>query len=536
MNTQLLRGITIPNPKSTIAELPEKLEHYTNLKSWIPPMKDLLKINEISGVIFDIGETIQKLDISGNNCILTLKNPKNQTRTVNSYMKITHLYDPIHYLQGEEKDETLHDVWNQGYVETVATYALGRLRSEDISPHFNFYYGAYSAIAEKYNYNITDEVESYRMYRWFWDIIESSKASIDVLGNNQEMVEELKKVILVKPDYCLEKKNESSSVIEELSSIGSHKEECELESLDSVTLHTHCSTESSKRSDYSDQDDDDNYTNDDDCLVYMTLSNFPVMMIFTEKNVATMDDLLENYTEVGAEVGTESWEQRWSAWIFQVIAALSVAQTIFGFIHNDLHTNNIVWSETKEKYLYYKTNNKQYFRVPTYGKIFRIIDYGRAIFHINDNFYVSSDFKQGNDAATQYNFPPLSEDPDAPIVYPNPSFDLARLGISLLESLFPIKPEEKKDGLLLSSEEGRIVKETHSPLYNLIWTWLIDSEGKNILWDSDDTERFPDFNLYVHISEHCKNSIPKEQLYKKPFKMFAVEFIPKDAKLYSLFV
>jgi hypothetical protein len=368
------------------------------------------------------------------------------------------------------------------------------------------------------------------MYRWFWDIIESSKASLDILGSNQETVEELRKVILLKPDYCLEKKDESSSVIEELSSIGSCKEECELESLDSVTLNTiEESTDISTN-------DEISYTDEDDCIVYMTLPHFPVMMIFTEKNVATMDDLLEDYTEVGAELDTEGWEQRWSAWIFQVIAALCVAQNIFGFIHNDLHTNNIVWSETKEKYLYYSTNNKQHFRVPTYGKIFRIIDYGRAIFHINDNLYISSDFKEGNDAATQYNFPPLSEDPDVPIVYPNPSFDLARLAISLLESLFPTKPEEKKDGILLSSEEGRIVKETCSPLYNLIWSWLIDTQGKNILWDSDNEERFPDFNLYVHIAEHCKNSIPKEQLYKKPFKMFAVEFIPKAAKPYPLYV
>ena len=527
MDTLLLRGITIPAPKYTISTKILPLEHYTNLKTWIPPMKDLLNINEISGVIFDINDTIHRFDISGNTCKITLDG----NRVVESYMKITHLLDPIHYLQGqttEEKEASLSDTWNQGYVETVATYALGRLRSENISPHFNYYYASYSATAEKYSYNITDEVESYRMYRWFWDIIESDKATLDILGDNPEIVDELRKAIFVKPDYCLETKDDTS--VEELQSIASRKENCELESLDSATIQTE-STELTESTEELNEE-----LSEDECLVYITLPNFPVMMIFTEKNVATMDDLLEDYEGVGADIGTDGWEERWSAWIFQVIAALCVAQKIFGFIHNDLHTNNIVWSETKEKYLYYTTNNKQYFRVPTYGKIFRIIDYGRAIFHINNNLYVSSDFKEGNDAATQYNFPPLSEDSTEKLVYPNPSFDLARLAISICESLYPIKPDEKKDGLIISSEEGRIVKETTSPLYNLIWSWLIDTEGKNILWDEDDDERFPDFNLYVHISAYCKNSVPSEQIYKKPFRTFAVDFIPKTAKAYSLFV
>ena len=532
MDTQLLRGIRIPNPRFIISELPEKLEklhNYTKLKSWIPPMNELFNIEENDSVVFDTGETVCSLDISGNDCTITLKNSNNCRRSVQSYMKITHLLDPINYLRDSTDTSILSDKWNQGYVETVATYALGRLRSENISPHFNYYYASYSAIAGTYSYNITDEVESYRMYRWFWDVIESNSATLDVLGDNVETVEELKRVILIKPDYCLETKDETSSVIEELASITSAKEACELESLDSATVST-ASIES-----VSEDSSNESYDDDDECAVYLTVSNFPVMMIFTEKNRDTMDDLLEDYTEVGAVVGTSEWEQRWSAWIFQVIAALCVAQKIFGFIHNDLHTNNIVWSETEEKYLYYTTNNKQCFRVPTYGKIFRIIDFGRAIFHINDHLYVSSDFKEGNDAATQYNFPPLSSDSDSPIVYPNPSFDLARLSVSLLESLYPIKPDAKEDGIVLSFEEGRIVQETKSPLYNLLWSWLIDSEGKNILWDSDDSELFPDFNLYVHIATHCKNSVPYKQISAEAFKMFSVEHIPAKVVPYSLF-
>jgi hypothetical protein len=176
--------------------------------------------------------------------------------------------------------------------------------------------------------------------------------------------------------------------------------------------------------------------------------------------------------------------------------------------------------------------------VPTYGKIFKIIDFGRAIFSINDNLFVSDDFKDGNDAATQYNFPELLLDPDEEIVYPNPSFDLVRLAISYFESLFPETPKEKVNGTYISNEPHRVVKETESDLYNLIWSWLIDKEGKNILYDDDGDERFPDFSLYSHISSSCNNGVPKDQIYKKPFTKFIINSssVPKNTKLYNLFI
>ena len=42
-------------------------------------------------------------------------------------------------------------------------------------------------------------------------------------------------------------------------------------------------------------------------------------------------------------------------------------QKVFDFVHNDLHTNNVMYINTNKKYLCYKYNNN-YYRVPTYGK------------------------------------------------------------------------------------------------------------------------------------------------------------------------
>jgi hypothetical protein len=245
------------------------------------------------------------------------------------------------------------------------------------------------------------------------------------------------------------------------------------------------------------------------------------MLIAVEENRGTMDDLLGNEAEVGVSIGTEEWEERWSAWIFQVIAALSVAQTLLGLTHNDLHTNNIVWTETEEKYLWYRSRAGAVFRVPTFGKLFRLIDFGRAIFTINGRQFISDDFRNGNDAEGQYYFKPLNQrcKPDEAIP-PNPSFDLSRLAVSMLEGIFPEAPKEKEGGAVLSSEEDMEVRETVSPLYNTIWRWLVDDDGHNILVEPDGEERFPDFGLYKHIAAKVHSAIPAQQFSKAAFDRF----------------
>ena len=538
----ILRGVDIPKPTYTIGDLPTHLKglpYYSNLKTYIPPMKTLFSLEDISNqeVWLNNEYKITNVNIVNeeerNNCKIQVLY-KTDIKQINAYLKVTHLIDPIVYVKksvgnydyttDEEMKKKINDPWNQAYVETIASYCLGKLREENVSPHFNLYYGAFRSIAKKYSYNIADEIESYRMYKWFWNGIEKQIMKIHVDIEDEDERRELYDEIMKKPDYPLEEDNDEIEVLK-----CDPIETAELHSLDSISIETRETIEHSEEEEDEEEEDDDEETK-----VYLNLSDFPVMMIFTEKNTSTMDDLLEDYMEVGAEPGEKLWEEKWTAWIFQVIAALCVAQTIFGFTHNDLHSSNIVWSSTDKPHLYYKSKNK-FFKVPTYGKIFKIIDFGRSIFSINDSLFVSDDFRDENDAATQYTFPPLINDSDREIVLPNPSFDLTRLSISIFETLFPEKPDDRKTGIL-SEEEGRVVRETKSDLYNLLWTWLIDSDGNNILWDDEDDERFPDFELYVHIAAKCKNAIPKEQITKKAFQQFDVIAVPKNATVYSLFV
>ena len=108
--------------------------------------------------------------------------------------------------------------------------------------------------------------------------------------------------------------------------------------------------------------------------------------------------------------------------------------------------------------------------------------------------------------------------------------------MSLFEALFDEIPDDKDGGCILSQEDSRVQRETVSPLFNSLWSWLIDEEGKNIVWDESMNEKYPGFDLYRVIAQKVKNAIPREQLDKEPFKKFQfTESVPDTVKVYPLF-
>jgi hypothetical protein len=148
----------------------------------------------------------------------------------------------------------------------------------------------------------------------------------------------------------------------------------------------------------------------------------------------------------------------------------------------------------------------------------------------------SDDFMPGNDAATQYNFGPFKHE-DKPEVYPNASFDLSRLAVSLFEGIFPEQPTMRPDGAILSREPGLEIRETQSELYNLLWSWMVTRSGENILINADGDEKYPSFDLYTTIAAEIDSARPRDQVKKKIFKDYIMKKakVPKDQKVYSLF-
>lgn len=231
---------------------------------------------------------------------------------------------------------------------------------------------------------------------------------------------------------------------------------------------------------------------------FLEMENCPIQMIFMEKLDGTIDKLCNNIFN----------ETEWFSYIFQLCFGLSYVQKKFKFFHNDLHTNNVMYKNTDIEYLYYNINNK-YYRIKTFNKIIKIIDFGRSIFTVDNINFFSDVFSFEGEAYGQYTYP--YKDFSKKNVPPNPSFDLCYFAITLLEDMKFI--EDGKD----------------TELYELLKLWVTDKYNK-------DMRRYEDFDLYKIIARRAINSIPQEQFSNKFFKNFEIKKnkIPKNTIIYKL--
>jgi hypothetical protein len=499
-----------------------KLPGYTNISSLTPIVEKFLgAMPDSEGQIASDNLFIRVTDFNGSgDCKVDTVSKKKCA----SFCKVTHLLDPIRTIQKFYSDPVkgdrrrgakLNNPMNQAYIDSLANYLLGQLRERNVSPHFCLFYGGYKGVAEKYRYNITGEYESYRRYRLFWERRRQGLFSVHYEDDESEV--ETPNSSMRSTAFHYSTPRSQGSAEEEDEVIGMDLVETgglieELESVHSFVSAPSGSSGSGSESYESEEDEPE---------VFIELKDFPVMLIFQEKMEGVLDDMLEDDgTVVGAPRDSKEWENRWIAWTFQVIAALCAAQGVLGFTHNDLHTNNIVWKATEDEWLYYVTRDGSTWKVPTYGKILCLIDFGRAIFRLGETWYYSDDYECGGDAEGQYRFGPLAKG-EKPL-YPNPSFDLCRYAVSVIDVLYPDQPAELLEGGVISNEGTWTVKETESPFWNLLWSWLIDDRGKNVLKDEDGEERFPDFDLYQHISEHVTNCKPQDQIHRDIFAGFKV--------------
>jgi len=263
---------------------------------------------------------------------------------------------------------------------------------------------------------------------------------------------------------------------------------------------------SNNNSDDEDDDDDDEDNSDeeedeeeDDIIA--KIYDFPVQAMFLEKCEETLDSLCENDEDFGSDELNDA--------LLQVVMTLITYKRCFDFQHNDLHTNNVMYIPTDKQYLYYKVDGK-YYKVPTHGRIFKIIDFGRATYKFRGNQFCSDSFHEDGDAHTQFNFGRHYND-KKPLLEPNDSFDLCRLGCSLL------------DFVVEDMEELPDVKD---PVIKMIAEWCCDDQGRNLLWKSNGDERYPGFKLYKMIARSVTKHTPISQLERKNF---AKHRLPKKA-------
>lgn len=246
--------------------------------------------------------------------------------------------------------------------------------------------------------------------------------------------------------------------------------------------------------------------------ITLTFPKFPVQVICMENCENTFDNLIIN---------NSLNDDEWFSALMQIIMILISYQKMFSFTHNDLHTNNVMYISTKKKYIYY-CYKKKYYRVPTFGKIYKLIDFGRAIYKFKGKLFCSDSFQTGGDAATQYNTEPYFND-KKPRLEPNFSFDLCRLACSIFDYVV---------------DDFSMIKNIDecSPIVKLITEWCIDDNKMNVLYKNNGDERYPDFKLYKMIARYVHNHTPQSQLERKEFSKFLIQSktIPKNELIINI--
>ena len=241
--------------------------------------------------------------------------------------------------------------------------------------------------------------------------------------------------------------------------------------------------------------------NEEEDVIDATINEFPANLIFIEKMDGTLDSLLDKIEE-----------DELKAALFQVVMSLVAYNKAFDFTHNDLHTNNVMYSKTNVKHIVYKFESKCY-KVPTYGRIFKIIDFGRSIYRYNGVLHHNDSYAVDNDAAGQFNFEPYYTE-GKPVIMPNYSFDLCRLACSMYDNFFDFTFEEEELG-----EKDLLVKR--------IADWCKDDKGKNVLYKKNGEERYEGFKLYKMITRTVHGCVPREEVNQPVFAGYLMSNPPK---------
>ena len=257
------------------------------------------------------------------------------------------------------------------------------------------------------------------------------------------------------------------------------------------------SEENSSKKESNDEESNNSSSLEEEERINAVIPKFPVQIIGMEYCENTFDDLI-----LSEDLTTEEW---YSAFM-QIIMILITYQKAFNFTHNDLHTNNVMYNETDKKFIYY-CYKKKYYKVPTFGRIYKIIDFGRSIYKFNGNLFCSDSFKNEGDAATQYNTEPYFNE-KKPRLEPNFSFDLCRLACSIF------------DYLVEDMEEIKDLNNCKNPITKLVVEWCLDDKGINMLYKNNGADRYPEFKLYKMIARCVHNHTPQAQLERPEFEAY----------------
>ena len=480
------------------------------------------------------------ITLNHKNSIIDLNTVSNNGQLIDQpiFIKFSPLLDPYRYMIGKydlddpriktlptinSLEDSVHPKiltsHNASYVDSFFCFLTSIVLNKYDIPHGIDYYGSYLGLQAKHRLNIADDIEYLRTSEFFNDnigkyfyiedsnneqIINPFLAMNSSRKNKQKLQIDDSEKLFLECEELSEIQIFDNDCTNELESVYSKSRSSSLNSSNSSNSSTgelnYSSEEEEDTTNNSDEEDSDEEDSDEEDSdeeeeeeIYGYIRNFPIQMICMEKCDGTLDELF---------VKDEMDTQNGASMLMQIVLTLLIYQKMFKFTHNDLHTNNIMYINTDQPFLYYLFNKKTY-KVPTYGKIFKIIDFGRSIYKLNEHTFCSDSFSREGDASTQYNCEPFFND-KRPRLEPNNSFDLCRLGSSLFDFVSDIEEKEKN----------------MDDFQKTITRWCLDDNGKNILYKKNGQERYPNFKLYKMIARTVHNHTPEAQLEFDFFKQF----------------
>jgi hypothetical protein len=527
--------------------------HFDEIQNYIPIYKNFFELNDtnFNNINLNHSKYIYDINSSDDNLEFIIKQNEEVVKQ-NVFIKFAPILDPFKYMIGkynkitdftlpninqvEKKttiDDKINDCNNSAYVDGLFSFLSSKLLNEYNFVHGIDFFGSFVGIKNNFKLNIADDLEYLIKYEFF-------NKNKNLFSINDEIIEPFQSLPPIIINHSKKANISISSIHDEMfedvftstekSSVELEDFEVDFENSKAISLKSNSSC--SSRTSYSEQDDededdeedqDDEEQNDEeqndgeeedddetiDTPIYATIPKFPVNMICMEKCIDTFDSLI-------LQKQLQTMDE-WFTTLMQIIMILITYQKCFSFTHNDLHTNNIMFVHTEKKHLYYCYNKKHY-KVPTYGRIFKIIDFGRSIYKVNNKILFSDSFKKGEDAATQYNCEPFFND-SKPRIEPNFSFDLCRLACSIFD--YVVDDMEDLEDL-----------NDCSPIIRLIVEWCKDDNGLNVLYKKNGDERYEDFKLYKMIARSVHKHTPQEQLKRPEFNKYFIEGkkIPKTEK------
>ena len=544
--------------------LDESYEIY-NLQNYLPIYNKFFKVAENNYNSINLNHKYHLYDITGRDSNIfdtILKDASGNEIKRKSFFKFSPLLDPVKYMVGKykhikrEKLEMLPklnninnlskkkmDENNAAYIDGFFSYLSSMILHKHKFYNGIDYYGSFLGVQENHEINVFDDLEYLYESKYFHnnnnelfktEEINEELLDDDTRGNRKkikvnkndtininceeinndmfegvfELTEKNLKLhdnskIAVVVDISRNVQVESQHTESTCSSRSSNTDEEEEEEEESLSSEL-ISCSNSDMSGYS------SYSSDTE-IIKADIYNFPVNIISLELLDNTMDSLLDK------DEDEELNDDEWKSCLFQIIISLLTYQKMFNLTHNDLHSNNIMYKETDKKYLYYRWNNKTY-KVPTYGRIFKIIDFGRAIYNHSGKIFCSDSFNTDGDASSQYNCEPYYNK-NKKTLGPNKSFDLCRLACSLYDYFF--------ENAIPTKEE------LEDPIAQLILKWTRDDKERNILYKKNGEERYPEFKLYKMIVRSVHNHTPENEIKNLMFDDYIIP--SKKAKKKQVF-